>query len=261
MAEHLATGWEPDAPVDDNVTRHYLFTWADHMAAVAEAVGGRAERNDAAQFADAGYASPFDNIAILLRPPAEVDLDAVLADADAFLPGERPWLLVSAWPMPAPQGDGWHLIGHPPFMVRPAGGTAPPVPPSLRIAEVHDDAGVADYAAVVRDGFPVDPGALADPRSRVENFRMFTGYEEDRPVAVAAAYLGDGMADVCWVACMPDARGRGYGEALTWAATLADPTMPAGLCASDLGRPVYERMGYLPVSRFTLWMRGRRPAD
>jgi hypothetical protein len=32
---------------------------------------------------------------------------------------------------------------------------------------------------------------------------------------------------------------------------------PAILIASDLGQPVYERMGYLQLSRLTLWI-GRR---
>ena len=261
MPEHLATGWEPEAPIGDTVVRRYLLTWAGHLAEVAEAVGGRVQRSGDALFADAGYSSPFDNVAFLMRPPVEIDLDAVLAEADDFLPGDRPWLLVSAWPMPMLTGEGWHLVGHPPFMVRPVGGAAPPVPASLRIAEVVDDAGLADYADVVRHGYPVDPGALADPRSRVPNFRLFVGYVGERPVAAAAAYLGDGIAEVTWVATVPDARGHGYGEALTWTATLANPGVLAGLCASDLGRPIYERMGYLSICRFTLWARGVRPAD
>jgi predicted N-acetyltransferase YhbS len=51
------------------------------------------------------------------------------------------------------------------------------------------------------------------------------------------------------------ARGKGIGAALTWAATLAEPELPATLISSDDGRPVYERMGYLPIHRFTLWHR------
>ena len=39
---------------------------------------------------------------------------------------------------------------------------------------------------------------------------------------------------------------------------MADPTRPAMLIASDLGQPVYARMGYLRVTRFTLWV-GSRP--
>jgi len=43
--------------------------------------------------------------------------------------------------------------------------------------------------------------------------------------------------------------------AVTWAATTADPTLPAVLIASDLGRPVYERLGYTTRNRWTIWVR------
>jgi hypothetical protein len=36
--------------------------------------------------------------------------------------------------------------------------------------------------------------------------------------------------------------------------TLVRPEAPAALIASDLGRPVYERMGYVALVRFTLWL-------
>jgi hypothetical protein len=42
---------------------------------------------------------------------------------------------------------------------------------------------------------------------------------------------------------------------VTWAATVAAPALPAVLLASDPGRPVYERMGYLPLLRATMWTR------
>lgn len=40
---------------------------------------------------------------------------------------------------------------------------------------------------------------------------------------------------------------------MTAHATLAAPNLPAVLIASDLGRPVYERLGYRPLLRYTLW--------
>jgi ribosomal protein S18 acetylase RimI-like enzyme len=55
------------------------------------------------------------------------------------------------------------------------------------------------------------------------------------------------------VATLPEFRGRGYGEALTWTATTAEPEQPAVLLSSDLGRPVYERMGYIALLRFSYW--------
>jgi len=64
--------------------------------------------------------------------------------------------------------------------------------------------------------------------------------------------------DANHVATVPDARRRGYGEALSWRAALADPSLPAMLLSSDIARPVYERVGFLPLLRITLSYR-RRP--
>ena len=160
--EHLTTGWEPDLPADDTVLRGFLFAWADHLATVVAAADGRVERSDAALFTDAATDCPFDNTVMLLRPPAEVDVEETLAAADRFFPTERSWLLLSAWPIPRRDPAGWAHVGHPPFMVRPAGGSAPPVPPGLRIVVVDDDQGVADYAHVAGndDGTPLIHGDL-----------------------------------------------------------------------------------------------------
>ena len=62
---------------------------------------------------------------------------------------------------------------------------------------------------------------------------------------------GEGTGRVYLWSPWPTADLRAHG----W--TLADPTRPAMLIASDQGRPVYERMGYLPLFRFTLWSRTR----
>ena len=59
------------------------------------------------------------------------------------------------------------------------------------------------------------------------------------------------------VATVPEARQRGYSAALTWQATLADPTLPALLIATADGCPVYERIGYTSLFRFMLWSRDR----
>jgi GNAT superfamily N-acetyltransferase len=56
------------------------------------------------------------------------------------------------------------------------------------------------------------------------------------------------------IATLESARGRGYGLALTAAAAAVDPSKPATLIASDLGRPVYDRLGFVAVMRFTYWL-------
>jgi predicted GNAT family acetyltransferase len=120
---------------------------------------------------------------------------------------------------------------------------------------------VAAYNRVVVDGFPL-PGVVEpvlDERVlAVRGAAAWLGYSGDEPVAASTAYTAYGITNVTLVATMPQHRRRGYGEALTWWATLVRPDLPAMLLASDDGRPVYERMGYLPLLRFALWRRDKR---
>jgi predicted GNAT family acetyltransferase len=74
-------------------------------------------------------------------------------------------------------------------------------------------------------------------------------------MATAAAHSAAGVTLVEGVAVMPEARGKGAGAAVTLAATTAFPGQAAVLIASDDGQPVYARLGYLRLERWTVWMR------
>ena len=149
-------------------------------------------------------------------------------------------------------------------MLRPAGGEAPPPPPGPRIEAVRDEAGLRAFELAIVRGFEAPEleaqgaeavfgtGILADDR-----FRLWVGWEADRPVSAAATFVSAGLNDVTIVGTVPEARRRGYGAALTWRATLADPALPGLLLATDEGRPVYERIGYTPLVRFAVWSRDR----
>ncbi|GAA1613388.1 hypothetical protein GCM10009789_79540 [Kribbella sancticallisti] len=84
---------------------------------------------------------------------------------------------------------------------------------------------------------------------------MFVGYDGDVPLATSVAHDAAGLTVVENVAVLPAARGRGAGAAITWAATGHRPDQPAALIASDDGQPVYQRLGYLRVERWTVWVR------
>jgi GNAT superfamily N-acetyltransferase len=225
------------------------------MAALA---GGRSHRTEAIALADPASPVFFDNAAVLLQPPEYTDLPAAISALIEFYPADRHFVLLSAFPTPDLTSYGLELMGHPPFMFRPAGGDAPPVPAGLVVREVDDAAALADFVTTLIDGYPM-PGAegtaLADARVLGGDIRLFVGYVDEQPVATAGARIGHGVNDVEWVATHPEHRRHGYGAALTWAATLADPRLPAILIASDDGQPVYEAMGYIRLQRLTMWHR------
>jgi hypothetical protein len=204
---------------------------------------------------DLGFAQPLANFAVPLRPFVGDAAAADIATRALDFYGERPFVIWSPWPVPDLAPHGLKLMGHPRFMVRPPG------PPSLKptdlvIEEVSDGPSIERWARAFVAGYPVDRmdgRPMVDGRVLDGATRYFTGTVDDEVVATASAHIADGVCQVEFVAVSGDHRGHGFGEAITWAATLAEPGLPAVLLASDDGQPVYERMGYRRVSRWTLW--------
>ena len=237
---------------------------------IAEAMGERSADWDEAWLADAVSPNPFLNGATLARPLQSSEATDLTRRLEAYFlerPAGGPWLIWSAWPTPDLSEHGYILWGHPPIMLRPPGGTAPPPPPDLRIVEAHDAATLAVIERTFLEAYPAlgidtsQPGGAFPPSLLRGPYRFWGGYVGNEMVSVAAAVMEAHHTDVFYIATQPHMRGKGYGAALTWTATLADPSKPAVLEASDDGRPVYERMGYREIGRMSLWERPRDPSN
>ncbi len=267
--EHvLETGWRPTTPSGDNLLLDFTRTGAAGFAALAVVGRGRREVVDdiGMHMTDAGSPSPFGNVAHLTSPLAAGETERLVARLYEFYAGGDggPFLLFS----PAPTQDlrpfGFHLEGHPPFMVRPIS----PIGTSRRfdvsgidVVEATTRDTVADFERTLIDGYPAPelspygtfPRLFADEVLGT-GWRLFVGYDDGRPVATSAAYVGDAIVAIEAISTLPSHRGRGIGAALTVAAMLAEPSLPSALVASDLGRGVYESLGFLSIHRYTLWI-------
>ena len=230
---------------------------------LAETHDGRAERHDDLSLGTLDCPCPYLNGAVPLASIAAGAAADVASRLSAFFAADRPALVWDRWGTADLGAHGWNLMGHPPFMVRP------PVdhselavrPGVLRIVEVDDRATMADFERTLIEGYPtpelqpIVPRAVFDERALGGPMRFFVGYDGDVPVATSTATVAAGVNLVGLVAVRSEARGRGFGAAITEAASVAEPSFPAVLVASDLGRPVYERMGYAIHDRITLWFR------
>ncbi|MGZ8636130.1 MAG: GNAT family N-acetyltransferase [Actinomycetota bacterium] len=200
------------------------------------------------------------NNATLLVPRTTERIGSVLERVAAFF-GERPgggYELWSLWPMPDLSAAGFKEWSCP-CMIRDRGGHPPPAPSELEIVEATDAATVREAEALIDDAFEIGaaPGSMLALETLGEQFRVWVGRVDGRPVTTATAYIDRGFVGVYGVGTVVEARGHGYGEAVTWAATLCRPDLPATLQASALGRGVYERMGFRTVAEFTVWERER----
>lgn len=166
-------------------------------------------------------------------------------------------------PAEAVDGVDGHLRGHglasgapTPGMARRATTDVPALPADLRIERVRAPEQLEENTVTAARGFGASdargmravlrPSLLGDDR-----VAMFTGHvagpRGEVAVATSVCVVVDGVAGVYGVSVLPDHRRRGIGAALTWAAVARAAAVGAEvvvLQATDLGRPVYEAMGF-----------------
>lgn len=256
--EHLTNGWEPDLPADDTLKRRAVLAHASWPLAVAAALGRASRRTDRWSGALLGHSGDLTNPVVLTQPVAQSDAGTLVDEIGDLIPPGTTYFVLNPWLDPDLTPYGLARLGHPPLMVRFPAQHPASAPHGVRVAEVLDGPTLALAERVLIEGYPMPgsrPGDVLQPGLLDGSTRVWLGYVDGEPAAVAAAHLAPGATLVEYVASLPGARGRGAGAAVTWAATLADPGTPAVLVASDDGRPVYERMGYVALERWTAWLR------
>lgn len=87
--------------------------------------------------------------------------------------------------------------------------------------------------------------------------KIFVAYENGRPVACSLFHLAGGVAGIWQVATIPEARRKGYGTAITFAALAAAAKQGykiGVLFASQMGAPVYRKMGFQEILQAKLYL-------
>lgn len=130
----------------------------------------------------------------------------------------------------------------------------------LEIRRVTDAAGIDVHCQVVTAGFGSDP-AVARGTACVAlldrpGCAVYVGYADGEPVVSGLGWRTGRTIGVYSIATISAARRRGYGAAMT-ARVVADGVAggcdAAALQASELGRPIYERLGFRTVVRYAAY--------
>jgi GNAT superfamily N-acetyltransferase len=240
---------------------NYFDSWS---LIAAQCPDGQVRRRPGLVLSSSGLPLPFLNVAFVTEPQA--DPEAAVTEAQAFYAGLRmPWLLrIRAGLDPGFEEAAAHLglqdAGDVPGMVLHPLTPAPQRAADLRCVRVEGEQDVAVLAAIIVEAFgraeqlaTAFTPALLDA-SGVE---AYAGYVADEPVASALLMRTGDVAGIYGIGTREAWRGRGIGEAITWHA--AEQGRRAGcttasLQASDMGRPVYERMGFRTIAQYRTYL-------
>ena len=142
----------------------------------------------------------------------------------------------------------------------------PPQPEDLDLREGRDEADLLDWLDAFGRAFqskaptgrdhpwfvPFGHLALGDGPCRI-----FVARVDGRAVACSLALVGAGAVGLYGVGTDPEARGRGYGSAVTQAGIDWGREQGADLAilhATEMGEPVYRRLGFEAVTEVTQWV-------
>lgn len=266
--QRLTNGWEPDVPVGDTLLRRFLFHHAGSAAAFVRSAGGAVVESDTFIGSDLRRPSGYWNAVTLLQPPT--DWDAVLDDLEAFVSdGTGDIGLWNAWPTPDLHDRGWQLSGHPPLLVRPPVDILPVADlPTPAVAEVRTRAELEEWERVAIEGYPfpdligAGAGCMAGPALLDDaRVRLYLARLDGVPVSAAASFVDHGVASLLFGATLPEARRRGLWQQLAITRLRATPDLWTVGVFSDFSRPGAEALGFVPVTRLTLWIKDREGKD
>ena len=150
------------------------------------------------------------------------------------------------------ESAGWRRKPDPtPGMTLAMPASPRPPPSGLAIQAVHTREQLVAFRETAFQGFGYPVGAahifLSDRVLELPQVRLYSGLVDGAVVATSMLIATGSVAGIYWVATLEPQRGRGYGEALTWAAALGGQQFGCGIAslqASKQGRPVYARMGF-----------------
>jgi len=134
-----------------------------------------------------------------------------------------------------------------------------PLPSGLEIQPVQGMRSLADFIEVTAEAFEIPESTRGDWGDMLRrlwakpNIKGFLGILNGRPVSTSVLVLHEDVASIYMVATLKEARGKGIGSAITREPLLYAKNAGrevAVLEATEMGHPVYERLGFRKVCEF-----------
>jgi GNAT superfamily N-acetyltransferase len=232
------------------------------------AAGGGVQRDDGTVRWTIG-GSPLDyHNAVVAADLSDAEADQVIAESLAEL---RDRSVPGCWhvgPSMRPTDLGRRLLdagfthggSEPGMAVKLSELRKPAAVPGLEITRVETDDALSTWEATLGRGFgegEKEARWVAEVYRRLgygDPWRHYLGLLDGDPVATTTVYLAAGAAGIYFVMTVPEARRRGVGAAITYAALQhADDAEYGVLESSAAGRSVYAGLGFREYSTIDLY--------
>jgi len=251
--------------------RHFIEAWRTMCAG---APGYTEEAVDGVQYVFSGVPIPFFNVGLVTgRDLSAAALTAAAQRACEWASKQEvPWLFVitqeslEAGTDADATLDACGLAHLMPLTGMIAQHVAPVanVPSGLQLMRPQDDRGCSMLLDVNSVAYAMDLDAAKDILGKHTFWSGHfpaLGMVDGAPVSAAAVLMVDGYRYVALVATDPARQRRGYGDtvmrhALELSAQVHGDS-PTTLHATEAGRPIYERMGYVPLATHSVFMEKR----
>lgn len=239
---------------------------ATYTTMIAALEGGEVRERDGMLIICAGVPIAQFNWAFVTRPL--VDPQRQIGDAIAYFDDRAlPFIVRLREGVDAAAERTAEALGLPysdtvPGMVLTDMGAQSPSPEGLDIRGAATRAEFDEHVETLALGFDMplsSARAFLSPRTlAIPDLRFYTGYADNVPVATSALFVSHRTAGIYNVSTHPDHRGRGIGEAMTRRCVrdgAAAGCLIASLQASEMGKPVYERIGFRTVAPYRTFHR------
>jgi GNAT superfamily N-acetyltransferase len=238
------------------------------------APGSSLARGEGVEYVFSGLPIPFFNVALLTARGISADhLQSRAREACAWASDKGvPWMFLLTHEALGPDMDAAGLLDDcelapvMPLTGMLAEGVTPSAnaPAGLELSVPVDDAGCSAILDINGAAYGLDFGAAKDligTSSFWANHFPVIGAVGGTPAVTASVLMTDSCRYVALVATDPAQQRRGFADAAMRRALELSAAVygdrPTVLHATEAGRPVYERMGYRPISNHTVFLEKR----
>ena len=248
--------------------RHFAGAW---RLMCAGAPGYAEQQANGIHYVFSGIPIAFFNIALMTDSSVAAETLGAAAQKAREWASKRgvPWLFVvtnealAAGTDAAAALDSCGMVPAMPLTGMIAQNVAPPsnLPAELELLRPQDDGRCSALVDVNGLAYDMDLDAAKEILGKQAFWSGHfpaLGLADGTPACAAAVMMVDGYRYVALVATDPARQRRGYGElVMRHALALSAQThgdVPTTLHATEAGRPIYERMGYVPIAAHTVFI-------